>query len=69
LPYDDAGGEAGIGLGAELPAGLPPPWLYGYGPPHQACFKPRLITIGKAAPKTHLPRVVYGGPLPCSGKV
>ncbi len=48
----------------------PPPWLYGYrAPPPKVCFKPRLITIGKAAPKSHLPKVVYGSPLPgdCKG--
>jgi hypothetical protein len=47
----------------------PPPLLYRYGPPPQlTCFRPRLITIGRPVPRSHLPRVVYGGPLPCGYK-
>ncbi len=73
VPWGDGSYDpAYLDQAAELPPeGLPPPpWLYGYGPPpHHACFKPRLITIGRAAPKSRLPRVVYGSPLPgdCKG--
>jgi hypothetical protein len=70
LPWGDGSydptdaGQASVPSGEGYPP-PPPPWLYGYGPPHQSCFKPRIITIGKAPPKSHLPRVIYGGPLPC----
>ncbi len=74
LPWGDSGYDPAANPGEPdaQPEGLPPPppWLYGYGPvPHHACFKPRLITIGRAPPKSHLPRVVYGSPLPgdCKG--
>jgi hypothetical protein len=68
LPWGYGGYDQGDpGQGAGVPEGLPPPpWLYGYGlPPHQACFQPRLIMIGKPMPKSHLPHIVYGSPPPC----
>lgn len=69
-PPTDVPAAIGPGQAMDAPAGLPgPAWLYGYGlPPRPACFKPRLIMIGKAAPKSHLPKVVYGGPLACGYK-
>lgn len=73
LPWSDGSydptdpGQAGM-PGEGYPPPPPPPWLYGYGPPHQACFTPRIITIGKPPPKTHLPRIVYGSGAPCDEK-
>jgi hypothetical protein len=57
-------------LAVPPPEGFPaPPLLYPYGrPPQLTCIRPRLIMIGKVAPQAHLPRVVYGGPLPCGYK-
>jgi len=38
-------------------------------PPQLTCFRPRLITIGiRPVRDAHLPKVVYGGPLPCGFK-
>ncbi len=52
--------------GAPETAGAEDPQLR---PPQLTCFRPRLITIGRhPAHDVHLPKVVYGGPLPCGFK-
>jgi hypothetical protein len=56
--------------GAQVPAGgYPPPFVYYQRPPQLTCLRPRLITIGTRPSQTaRLPKVVYGGPLPCGFK-
>jgi hypothetical protein len=39
---------------------MPPAML-----PKPMCFRPRQIWVGRIPKLTHLPRVVYGAPLPC----
>jgi hypothetical protein len=61
-------GVSAEGVGAD---DRPPPvLLYRYErPPQLSCFRPRLIVIGRhPVLNAHLPRVTYGGPLPCGFK-
>lgn len=71
LGYPDAyAGDYGAAGAAEPDDRPPPVLLYRYErPPQLTCFRPRLITIGiRPAHDAHLPKVVYGGPLPCGFK-
>ncbi len=66
LPSNDTGFDPEQGALPLEDKARPEPLPYVYTrPPQLSCFRPRLIVLGKPAHEPHLPRVVYGAPLPC----
>jgi hypothetical protein len=63
--------QAGYDPRSVPPEGFAPQYGNGYEvrPPQLTCFRPRLIVFGgHPTHAQHLPKVVYGGPLPCGFK-
>jgi len=66
LPVNGTGYDPEQAISPSEGADRPEPLPYIYNRALQlTCIRPRLIVLGRPAHESHLPRVVYGTPLPC----